>query len=51
MGSVIRAGDADDGPLGDISVAGLSFRIGFGVSIALRTRKEVAGVIQTGQAE
>jgi hypothetical protein len=40
---VVRAGDADNGSLGDILVAGLSFRIGFGMSIAPRTRKEVIG--------
>jgi hypothetical protein len=44
MGSVmVRAGDADNGSLGDISAAGLTFRIGFGVSIASRTGKEVGG--------
>ena len=43
MGSVrVRASDVDNGSLRDISVAGLTVRIGFGVSTA-RTGKEVEG--------
>lgn len=44
MGSImVRPGDVDNGSLRDISVAGFSVRIGFGVSTASRTGKELIG--------
>lgn len=44
MGSVmVRAGDLDNYSSRDTSVVDLTLRIGFGVSAALRTGKEVEG--------
>jgi hypothetical protein len=40
---MVRAGDVDNGSLRDTSVADLTVRIGYGVSAASRTGKEVEG--------